>query len=194
MVGNVVNPSTIRRRIGASAPARLVAFPLADKMLGNPSKCTPYAERLEPQPNGDCRRRRHVRPWVSQVPWYYAEGPDVARGFLAPGATKPKSGSRFPKSREARDSRYDKKMRISSAEAISATGLSPLAASSQCGSYELHRFDFRAAVCGNCHISPRQGEGADHANRLAAGLSRCSGSHTVNVVPLSSECTDMDPL
>jgi hypothetical protein len=73
-------------------------------------------ERLEPQPNGDCRRRRHVRPWVSQVPWYCAGGPDVARGFLAPGATKPRSRSRFPKSREARDSRYDKKMRISSTE------------------------------------------------------------------------------
>jgi hypothetical protein len=73
-----------------------------------------FTERLEPQPNGDCRRRRHVRPWASQVPWYYAGGPDVAPGFLTWGATKPKSRSRFPK----KSSRYDTKMRISSTETL----------------------------------------------------------------------------
>jgi glutamate racemase len=73
-----------------------------------------YTERLEPQPNGDCRRRRHVRPWASQGPSYYAGGPDVAPGFLAPAATKPKSRSRFPK----KSSLYDKKTTISSTENV----------------------------------------------------------------------------
>ncbi len=34
-------------------------------------------ERLEPQPNGDCRHRRHARPWVSQVPSFYAGDSDL---------------------------------------------------------------------------------------------------------------------
>ncbi len=38
------------------------------------------AQRLEPQPNGDGRHRRHAQPWVSQVPSYYAVDPDVTAG------------------------------------------------------------------------------------------------------------------
>jgi hypothetical protein len=69
-------------------------------------------ERLEPQPNGDCRHRRHVRPWVSQVPSYYAGDPDVAPGFQGQAATKLKFRSQFPK----KSSRQDKNFRDSSTD------------------------------------------------------------------------------
>ncbi len=69
-------------------------------------------ERLEPQPNGDCRHRRHARAWVSQVPSYYAGDPHDVSGLLAPGVLKPQSRRRFAKD----SSRYDKKMRITTRE------------------------------------------------------------------------------
>jgi hypothetical protein len=58
---------------------------------------------------------RGIHSWFYS-PSYYAGGRDVVPGFLAQGATKPKFESRFPKSRAARDSRHDKKMRISTTE------------------------------------------------------------------------------
>ena len=71
-------------------------------------KC--LTERLRPQPNGNCRHRRHVRPLVSQVPSYDAGDPDVAVDSRGPGAPKPKFRSQFPK----KSSRYDEKTKISS--------------------------------------------------------------------------------
>ncbi len=72
---------------------------------------TPVPQRrLEPQPNGDCRHRRHVRPWVSLVPSCCAGNTDVVPGAQTPSATKSKFRSRYPK----KSSWYDKKMRISS--------------------------------------------------------------------------------
>ncbi len=52
-------------------------------------------ERLEPQPNGDCRHRCHVRPWVSQVSSYDAGDPDVTPDSQTPRATNRNSGADF---------------------------------------------------------------------------------------------------
>ena len=103
-----------------------------------------YTERLEPQPNGDCRHLRHARAGVSHVQSYYARDPDVALSTQTPGVTKPKFRSLFPK----RSSRFGKKMRISSAEKEMPGNESGLFSKSLC-------FFVSPCLCGEILLSSR---------------------------------------
>ncbi len=71
-------------------------------------------ERLERQPNGDCRHRFHGRAWVSQVPSYGEGDPNVAPGSQAPRATK----SQYRSQCQKKSSMYEKKTRMSSTEEV----------------------------------------------------------------------------
>ena len=71
-------------------------------------------ERLEPQPDGDCRHCRHERSWVWQVPSCYAGDPDVAPGIQTPSATAPNFRSQFSRN----SSRQDKNFRDSSTDVL----------------------------------------------------------------------------
>ncbi len=110
------DPELIRRL--EAAAGKLGTVEAALRLAGDASTRVyyrvSYAERLEPQPNGDCRHRLNAQPRVSQVPSHDAGNPDVAPGSKPPEATKPKFGSQFPKE----SSQYDKKTRIGSTERL----------------------------------------------------------------------------